>query len=337
MIHMNKRYVCTLVFVALFVASSSAFYIIQAERKPGFFWKIESNESKPSYLLGTLHYHDKRLLNIPESVLKHFEHSGTFVKESKWDAEAEYRWITGKHFSDGNSLNKVLDESLYREVVRIAYQYYDIPESLINQIKPWAVTAFFEIEKPKQELKKAGSASRAQNNESTNIKPPEPETDDKNQSMDFMLYQMAVKQGKAVDGLETVEDQLAAFDSIPIQDQIVLLRAMIKDFLAENNDNETGQYSENKLVDIYLSDDLNSFNKDTDEIKSRADIKDSVGKMLHILNDERNIRLKKNMKPHLIIGNTFFAVGALHLSGEKGIINLLRKEGFKVTPIALKN
>ena len=30
---------------------------------------------------------------------------------------------------------------------------------------------------------------------------------------------------------------------------------------------------------------------------------------------------------------TFFAVGAAHLGGEKGVISLLRKKGFKVTPI----
>ena len=30
---------------------------------------------------------------------------------------------------------------------------------------------------------------------------------------------------------------------------------------------------------------------------------------------------------------TFFAVGAAHLGGDKGVISLLRKKGFEVVPV----
>ena len=33
---------------------------------------------------------------------------------------------------------------------------------------------------------------------------------------------------------------------------------------------------------------------------------------------------------------TFFAVGAGHLAGQKGVINLLRKEGYTLTPLSQK-
>jgi uncharacterized protein YbaP (TraB family) len=33
---------------------------------------------------------------------------------------------------------------------------------------------------------------------------------------------------------------------------------------------------------------------------------------------------------------TFTAVGAAHLPGELGILNLLRQEGYRITPVSLK-
>lgn len=49
--------------------------------------------------------------------------------------------------------------------------------------------------------------------------------------------------------------------------------------------------------------------------------------------DNRNMEWAKQL-PELMKSNTcFIAVGALHLPGENGLINLLRKEGYKVKPV----
>lgn len=47
----------------------------------------------------------------------------------------------------------------------------------------------------------------------------------------------------------------------------------------------------------------------------------------------RNQNWEKQMKELIPVQSSLFIVGAGHLSGEKGIINLLKKAGFKVTPI----
>ena len=46
--------------------------------------------------------------------------------------------------------------------------------------------------------------------------------------------------------------------------------------------------------------------------------------------DARNRRMVERLAPHLARGGTFVAVGALHLSGEAGILNLLAKDGWQV-------
>ena len=43
--------------------------------------------------------------------------------------------------------------------------------------------------------------------------------------------------------------------------------------------------------------------------------------------------MAEGSKPHLEKGNAFIAVGALHLPGEEGLIELIRKQGYTVTRI----
>ena len=48
---------------------------------------------------------------------------------------------------------------------------------------------------------------------------------------------------------------------------------------------------------------------------------------------DRNYRMVRRMRPRLMEGNSFIAVGALHLPGAEGIIHLLEKEGYRVSPV----
>jgi hypothetical protein len=48
---------------------------------------------------------------------------------------------------------------------------------------------------------------------------------------------------------------------------------------------------------------------------------------------QRNTRMVERMKPALKDGKAFIAVGAAHLSGEAGLLNLLEKAGYRVSPV----
>jgi len=60
--------------------------------------------------------------------------------------------------------------------------------------------------------------------------------------------------------------------------------------------------------------------------------KDYLSYRMFIL-DGRNIKWIPIMKEHMAKHTCFIAFGCRHLVGEKGIINLLRKEGYEVTPV----
>jgi uncharacterized protein YbaP (TraB family) len=67
---------------------------------------------------------------------------------------------------------------------------------------------------------------------------------------------------------------------------------------------------------------------------------DPTGEMLSIiayvereLIDKRNLTMHERAMPLIDRGNAFIAVGALHLPGDKGLVELLRQSGYKVTPL----
>ena len=51
------------------------------------------------------------------------------------------------------------------------------------------------------------------------------------------------------------------------------------------------------------------------------------------LNDDRNRRMVHRILPYLEQGNSFIAVGALHLAGPQGILSLIRQQGYTVESV----
>jgi hypothetical protein len=59
----------------------------------------------------------------------------------------------------------------------------------------------------------------------------------------------------------------------------------------------------------------------------------AVERFMARLNDERNRRMVQRMIPYLEQGNSFIAVGALHLGGPQGILSLLKKHGYNLDAV----
>jgi uncharacterized protein YbaP (TraB family) len=49
--------------------------------------------------------------------------------------------------------------------------------------------------------------------------------------------------------------------------------------------------------------------------------------------DERNATMLDRALPLIEGGNAFIAVGAAHLPGDQGLVELFRKSGYEVTPV----
>ncbi|KLT69484.1 TraB/GumN family protein [Flavobacterium sp. ABG] len=129
------------------------------------------------------------------------------------------------------------------------------------------------------------------------------------------FIEMAKKRQIEVGGLETVKSQCESFENAYSDVEMIAM-------LEETSADET-----TKLVANYKNEDMESLYKLT------TDEKIMNLKAKKYMLDDRNANWIKIMPEQMKKESVFFAVGAAHLGGDTGIINLLRKAGYTVKPV----
>ncbi|MGZ5286861.1 MAG: TraB/GumN family protein, partial [Flavisolibacter sp.] len=133
--------------------------------------------------------------------------------------------------------------------------------------------------------------------------------------VDGYLYGLALRMGKWMGGIEDVTDQL------DLKDELGADLSAEEVFMPE----KTLRASLEELIKIYIAKDLQMISEYVDT-KYSAEMKDA-------LQVNRNYKMATRMDSLSGLRTMFFAVGAAHLPGEEGVITLLRKKGFTVTPV----
>ena len=145
------------------------------------------------------------------------------------------------------------------------------------------------------------------------------------QSFDDYFQQQAAAQGKPVGGFETMDFQLQAlFGSIPIERQIELLMCFL-----DNREWEESQVD--NIVEAFFAQDLNRIEAAMDEKQDNSC--DATDEENELLIYGRNATWLKKMPEIMQQKSTFFAVGAAHLVGERGVLAGLRNAGYLVEGI----
>ncbi|AEL24734.1 TraB/GumN family protein [Cyclobacterium marinum] len=140
-------------------------------------------------------------------------------------------------------------------------------------------------------------------------------------SLEMELMALANTENKEILGLETVEEQMSFFDLIPLSNQYESFYAYIKDI-------EKGQAEFRKLINAYKEEKITDL---LQMVAESPEYKDYQDEFLY----ERNQKWMKPMTQIMENGTAFFAVGAGHLAGPKGLINLLKSQGFTVRRIEM--
>ena len=133
------------------------------------------------------------------------------------------------------------------------------------------------------------------------------------------FMQMAKANNMKINGLEHVEDQLKIFDEIPYTTQA-------KEFAETILNIDSVKKSFIGMLDLYKQKDLNGLNKMMDDEDEFSDYSD-------LLLKNRNEKWIPEIIEQAKLKPTFFAFGAAHLGNVSGVINLLRKQGYIVTPV----
>jgi uncharacterized protein len=141
--------------------------------------------------------------------------------------------------------------------------------------------------------------------------------------MELRIMKELKASNKPVNGLETAAFQAGLFDSIPYEDQA---KELVKDIDSADENKKVTQ----QLADLYTRQDLDGIEKLSDKDDS------GMSGYMDLLLYNRNRKWARELKKLLPGRSLLVAVGAAHLPGKEGVIELLRQEGYKVEPVKNK-
>jgi len=275
----------------------------------GLLWKLEKEGRAPSFLFGTMHMTDPRVTSLTPPAKAAFDASATVVIETTeiLDQARMMAAIMQKPalmmFTDGTTLSSLLSPE-DAAAVDAALAERGIPPSSVAKMKPWMLSAMVALPACELARKTAGALV-----------------------LDVKLAEDAKASGKALEGLETVTEQLEAMASLPMDFHMKGLVETLK--LGDRMDDviET-------MIVLYLKGDTGMFwPLFRATLPSGTDDKSGYAAFEETMITARNRTMATKAEPLLAAGNAFIAVGALHLPGPDGLVEQFRKAGYAVTAV----
>ena len=289
--------------LALFVAVAAAPALAAGDALygKGILWKVQRDGGPSSHLFGTVHATDPRLRELPEQVREPFVTARQVIFELPDDPQGQARLAQSMMLSDGRRLDDILGPDLFAKVVQAAARYGLAPQAL-RPLKPWALSTFLIF--PPPELARIAGGEKV---------------------LDEWLRSEARRRGKAIYGLESFDEQIAIFNEMTEAEQI----AMVTDLVADSARVEA-QFA--KLLRAYMKSDIGAIFAQMNDMSGISD-KAAAERFQQRLIYDRNVTMVTRMEPYLASGDAFVAIGAAHLPGESGVLDLLEKQGYSVTRV----
>jgi len=143
-------------------------------------------------------------------------------------------------------------------------------------------------------------------------------------TQDVLLYGMAGSSGKQMVGLEAPEAHFGALDSLSDAEQLALLRVSLTQSVEEKEE------AFEMVVQAYLDKEIGKIAAQ-DEKWLGGLSPELWNKVKTLLLDHRNATMAEGIVKQMKTSRVFVAVGAAHLPGEDGLIERLRKAGYRLT------
>lgn len=260
-------------------------------------WKISGNGlSKPSYVFGTIHLiceNDYFWNPVMEEALKATEK--ICMEMDMDDPELQMTLAMGMMDQSGKKLSSYFKPEDYEKLKAYAAERVKaVPVAVLEMMKPAAVWTTLVMLQYNCE----------------NVKSYEAE-----------LVEKAKLNEKEILGLETANEQLDFILGMPDAEVVESINEMVQ---AKGKKELDAQFAD--MINAYKKQELNQLYELTD--KETAMKMDKV-KFL----DNRNKNWIPKMKTMMAQQSTFFAVGAAHLPGKPGVLQLLKDAGYTVEPV----
>ncbi len=270
-------------------------------------WEIQTEPA--SYLFGTIHLRFENVLTLPDVVVEALNQSDVVYTEIKLDQETK---MYASNLSMISEENTTLDDLLPQDTADRLYSYLrdlglnEISINILKSYKIWAI---------------ATSLSTLEHELEYYMNP----------TVDEYIWSLAISYQKETNSLETADEQIDIFDTLSLEEQILLLNDTL-DYLYADSSDESNPI--NQTYNAYLTGDLETLEEliltDYDENNPLDQ------KIMSRLITNRNINMSNRIVD--IIENNpsksfFFAVGAGHYYGEGGLISLLEEEGLTIEEV----
>jgi uncharacterized protein YbaP (TraB family) len=293
-----KRISCVLspLFLLLWMAAVPEGEVFSQQGK-SFLWKVQS-EASTVYILGSIHFLKKEDYPLGQRIERSFEQSDFLVVEANIQdpAKMNLQSIMEKAFyPPEEKIEEHISQETY-ELLKGEADRLGVPLQFFQKQRPW----FLSMALTAMELMKLGY--------------------DPSYGVDNYFLSKARGMKKILE-LESLDEQFQLLSNLSDQDQDLLLALSLKDI--QNTAREI-----NKLVQAWKAGQPNGVAPIMMEsLKQEPKLASIYEKLL----DERNGRMTSKIEGYLKGKGTYFViVGAGHLVGEKGIIGMLGKKGFRV-------
>ena len=270
---------------------------LQADNGKPDLWKVEKN-GNTSYLFGSIHLGSPDMYPLSLAVTNAYTSSDHLVVEIDLKPGDEMKTLPliQKH---GLNISVPLEERLSEKTLTI-YKGFCTKKSLPREpfapLKAWLLSDILLIMKMQELGYKADLG------------------------IDKYFLEKAHKSNKNVISLETANSQIEMLSGFnQVQQELMLIQSLQvskEDFIG--------------LFDAWKSGDDNymmaMFHKDMEKAGAKE--------MYKVLIDDRNIGMVKKIAKNIDEKKSLFVVvGVGHIVGEKGIVSLLKKDGFKLTQL----
>ncbi len=273
----------------------------------GLLWRIETKGAPVSYLFGTMHSTEADLVDLAGPVREALGQAKSVAVEIDRGDAADTQAKIAAYVSQNaiDTAGKGLDGLTEAQAAAVRKRLGEagLPAEAAPMLKPWFLGVTL-------------STSACELRQMASGKP----------TVDGTVEKIGRDAGAEIVGLETVEEQLGAISKIsPETAQRMIRDAVSTPTMTDDMQATTLALYRARRVGWYFATKADTFGEAFDLDAYKDFVEDIV--------DRRNRLMLERSKALIDKGSAFVAVGALHLPGRNGLVELLREQGYDVTKV----
>ena len=285
-----------------------AMMVLALASQAQLLWKVSGNGlARPSYIMGTYHFAPASMIEKIPGMQQAFEGCDIVVGEIKneemMSQEAQMMMGMAMIAPPDSTLDKLYSPEDYALIESVFNKYFGnmgVKLSQMNQLKPSAISL---------QMQAMQAVKYFPNFDATDL-------------IDMAVQARANEMGRPSEGLESIQEQTDLLFNCPLTEQAEgLLEACKKDDLFA--------VQSSALVEAYMSQDLNKIEEVMTNPEIGGDDPEAMDALIYDRNRDWVVKLSKMMPERACL----VCVGAGHLPGDQGLLQLLRDRGYTVEPM----